>query len=115
MIEMMMIGAGASLGAAMRWLLTIAWKKWGQLDWPIATLFINLSGSFLMGWLSILVLSGNMRVFLTTGLLGGYTTFSTFNTELLVMLDEGKTAQCWEYIMISTLGGIIMAWLGTSV
>lgn len=115
MTETMLIGFGASLGAAMRWMITMTCKKWGWSHWPFATLFINLSGSFLMGWLSILALSGSMRVFLTTGLLGGYTTFSTFNTELLAMLDEGKIAQWWGYMTISVLGGIIMAWLGMHV
>lgn len=110
MTEMLLIGFGASLGASLRWILTLTWKRWGRSGWPIATLFINLTGSFLMGWLAKLAMS--LRLFLTTGLLGGYTTFSTFNTELLVMLDEGKTARWWGYVLISVLGGLGLAWLG---
>ena len=112
MTEMLLIGFGASLGASLRWILTLTWKRWGRSGWPIATLFINLTGSFLMGWLAKLAMTDSLRLFLTTGLLGGYTTFSTFNTELLVMLDEGKTARWWGYVLISVLGGLGLAWLG---
>lgn len=115
MTEILLIGLGASLGAALRWILTLTWKKWGRSGWPIATLFINLTGSFLIGWLSSIAMTDSLRLFLTTGLLGGYTTFSTFNTELLAMLDEGKTARWWGYMLISVLGGLGFAWLGMCV
>ncbi|MFR0609527.1 fluoride efflux transporter FluC [Limosilactobacillus mucosae] len=115
MTEILLIGWGASLGAALRWLLTLTWQKWGRSGWPVATLFINLTGSFLMGWLANLTMTGSLRLFLTTGLLGGYTTFSTFSTELLAMLDEGKAARCWGYMLTSVLGGLGAAWLGIHV
>ncbi|SDN05414.1 fluoride efflux transporter FluC [Limosilactobacillus mucosae] len=115
MTEILLIGLGASLGAALRWILTLTWKKWGRSGWPIATLFINLTGSFLIGWLSNIAMTDSLRLFLTTGLLGGYTTFSTFNTELLAMLDEGKIARWWRYMLISVLGGLGFAWLGMCV
>ena len=91
MTEILLIGLGASLGAALRWILTLTWKKWGRSGWPIATLFINLTGSFLIGWLSNIAMTDSLRLFLTTGLLGGYTTFSTFNTELLGIHADQRT------------------------
>lgn len=63
MTEMLLIGLGASLGAVLRWILTLTWKKWGRSDWPIATLFINLTGSFLIGWLSNIAMTDSLRLF----------------------------------------------------
>ena len=63
MTEMLLIGLGASLGAALRWILTLTWKKWGRSGWPIATLFINLTGSFLIGWLSNIAMTDSLRLF----------------------------------------------------
>lgn len=47
MTEMLLIGFGASLGASLRWILTLTWKRCGRSGWPIATLFINLTGSLI--------------------------------------------------------------------
>lgn len=54
MTEMLLIGLGASLGAALRWILTLTWKKWGRSGWPIATLFINLkSDRLFFDWVAV--------------------------------------------------------------
>lgn len=63
MTEILLIGLGASLGAALRWILTLTWKRWGRFGWPIATLFIKLTGSFLMGWLAKFAMTDSLRLF----------------------------------------------------
>ena len=108
-------GAGAAVGALSRYgimRLALPLNRWPL---PIATLFINLTGALLLGWILTSSLPPNWQIFLGTGIMGGYTTFSTFNTELLAMLDEGKTARWWGYMLISVLGGLGFAWLGMCV
>lgn len=107
---MIMIGVGAGLGAWLRWQLTQLWKKI-RIDWPLATLVINLVGSFAFGFLSQ-YLSGESGKFWTTGLLGGFTTFSTFNVELISLFNEGRKGAALLYITSSYLGGLLLAWLG---
>ena len=100
---MIMIGVGAWL----RWQLTQLWKK-TRLDWPLV---INLVGSFALGLLSQ-YLPAESGKFWTTGLLGGFTTFSTFNVELISLFDEGRKGAALLYITSSYLGGLLLAWLG---
>lgn len=107
---MIMIGVGAGLGAGLRWQLTQLWKK-TRIDWPLATLVINLVGSFALGLLSQ-YLPAESSKFWTTGLLGGFTTFSTFNVELISLFDEGRKGAALLYITSSYLGGLLLTWLG---
>jgi len=89
------IGAGAFLGANLRYLLqTWAANRWG-LGFPYGTLIINVSGSFILGFFITLVtqrvvVSSEWRAFVAVGLLGGFTTFSSFSVETLNLLQTGR-------------------------
>ncbi len=72
---------------------------------------INLVGSFALGLLSQ-YLPAESGKFWATGLLGGFTTFSTFNVELISLFDEGRKGAALLYITSSYLGGLLLAWLG---
>lgn len=86
---------GAGLGGVVRHLVNMTVPKLLGVGFPFATFFINVSGSFLMG-----VMAGylafkdgefwnqTMRLFLTTGILGGYTTFSTFSLDFLALVER---------------------------
>lgn len=116
MSNVFLIGCGASLGAVLRYLLTTLYKSWRSYrNFPFATLLINLTGSFVLGWLLKIGLSTNWAAFLTTGLLGGYTTFSTFNTELVGMIDEKRWRNMIEYLLLSAIGGPAFAMLGLMI
>ncbi|GHV97934.1 putative fluoride ion transporter CrcB 2 [Lactobacillus nasalidis] len=108
------VGFGASLGALARFGLTNYGKKhWmRQTAFPWPTLVINLSGAFLLGLVFALNLPAFVYAFLGTGVLGGYTTFSTLNTEMLSLADSGKKRLLKRYLLASYLGGICLLTAG---
>ena len=85
-------------------------------SFPYGTLSVNLIGSFLIGVVYALVDRGNLspetRLFLATGLLGGFTTFSAFSLDALNLLQEGLLMEGVSYIMLSIFLGISFAFLG---
>lgn len=109
---MITVGCGAAIGAIIRYVITTLFKRL-KFDWPLATLLINLSGSLLLGILSHLLI-GNpaLLTFWGVGVLGGYTTFSTFNTELVSLIDERRWRDCVLYLVLSYGGGCALAFLG---
>lgn len=112
---MLSVGFGSALGALMRYWLTTLWKK-QQVDWPLATLLINLTGALVLGLLTgHLAAAGSAMLFWGVGLLGGYTTFSTFNTEMIAMVDEHRWGSLVIYFFVSYAGGLLAAWIGMSI
>lgn len=74
----LLVAAGGACGSVARYLLSLALNGPG---WPWGTLFVNVAGSALIGLVAGWGVSGNMRLFLVPGLLGGFTTFSAFSLE----------------------------------
>ena len=104
------VGAGSFLGGAGRYLVSLAMKGVSK-GFPWATLVVNLVGCFLIGLLwGLFSKNGtegsNWALFLTVGLCGGFTTFSTFSKEALVMLQGGNVWGFAGYIAISVIAGI---------
>jgi len=101
------VAFGGGLGAALRATL----GQWIAQTWPtqfpLATFTVNLSGSILIGLLTGLFLRGDVdpsvRLFLVTGLLGGFTTFSSFSLETLRLLQEGRSTLALGYVAASIL------------
>ena len=110
------VGAGSFIGGAARYLVSLAMKGIGK-GFPWATLAVNLAGCLMIGLLWGL-LSRNAAektswgLFLTVGLCGGFTTFSTFSKEALAMLQTGQIWGFASYIAISVLAGIALVALG---
>jgi CrcB protein len=87
---MLLTSSGAPLGAVLRYLLTLAGKKM-PWNWPLTTLLINLTGAFMLGLAThYLASSSTLMTFLGAGFLGGYTTFSTYNVELLTLIHSHR-------------------------
>ena len=112
----MAVGAGSFLGGAGRYLVSLAMKSVNK-GFPWATLTVNLVGCFLMGLLwSVFSKNGaecsNWALFLIVGLCGGFTTFSTFSKEALVMLQTGNVWGFAGYVAISVIAGIALVALG---
>ena len=100
------VAAGSVIGSVLRWLVGLA-LPWG-------TLFVNITGSFAIGFFAGMTAPGGrwfvgprMRQFFMTGVCGGYTTFSMFSLETLRMLQQGKALEALGYIALS-----LVAWLG---
>ncbi len=112
---MLNVGCGSALGALLRYWLTTWWKR-QQVDWPLATLLINLTGALVLGILTgRLAATGSAMLFWGVGLLGGYTTLSTLNTEMIAMVDEHRWGSLVIYFVVSYVGGLLAAWLGMSI
>ena len=110
------VGAGSFIGGAARYLVSLGMKGIGK-GFPWATLAVNLVGCLMIGLLWGL-LSRNAAentswgLFLTVGLCGGLTTFSTFSKEALAMLQTGQIWGFASYIALSILAGIALVALG---
>jgi len=113
----LIVMAGAGLGGLARYVLGtwIMTKTGGRF--PLGTLFINVSGSFLIGLVMALLterfnLHPNWRLFLVVGILGGYTTFSSFEYETLQAVRDGERWMGLLYVTGSVLLGYAAVWLG---
>ena len=112
------VGAGSFIGGAARYLVSLAMKGISKdVTFPWATLVVNLAGCLMIGLLWG-ILSRNATetttwgLFLTVGLCGGFTTFSTFSKEALTMLQTGQILAFATYIAISVIAGITLVALG---
>lgn len=110
------VGAGSFLGGAARYLISLAMKGLKK-GFPWATLVVNLMGCFLIGLLwGVFSKNGtegsNWALFLTVGLCGGFTTFSTFSKEALVMLQGGNVWGFAGYVAVSLVAGIALVAFG---
>lgn len=111
------IAIGGTLGCWARFLQTNLVQTVYGRDFPIATMSINIIGSFLMGFLFIetlerLTLSPAMRTGLLTGVLGGYTTFSTFEMEAVLLAENGEILKAALYVSMSVVLGFLAAFAG---
>ncbi len=107
-----LIGTGAAIGSLLRFELTNLIKAKFGVNWPLATLIINLVGAFGLGWLFGMQLSTQWWLFLGTGIVGGFTTFSTLNSELVGLFNDHRMREGIAYFGLSYLGGFILLLLG---
>lgn len=106
MITASCIAMGGALGALLRYILCHAVNTTCSIIFPIATLTVNLLGGFSMGLLTgYMTYKGmlplNLKAFLITGLLGGFTTFSAFSLDFVLLLEKGKWSQALLYALAS--------------
>lgn len=113
---------GAGLGGALRHFLNLTLGRALGTDFPWTTSFINVSGSLAMGlltgWLAFRAgggLTQHARLFLATGVLGGYTTFSTFSLETILLAERGELAAALAYVGGSVVLGVMALWAGLTL
>jgi fluoride exporter len=111
------VALGGAIGSAFRYLIGVAVQGRSGLDFPMGTLIVNLSGCLLLGFLvryalATPAISPELRGFLTTGLCGGYTTFSTFGYETVALLEDGDWRRATLYVGLSLAGSLIAVFLG---
>lgn len=112
-----MAGAGGFLGSACRyWMSNATYRVLGQ-NFPYGTLAVNVLGSFLIGFLMTFfedrfLITPSLRIFLTIGILGGFTTFSTFSYETVALLREGSYWIGSMNILGSVFSCLCATWLG---
>ncbi|WP_409270323.1 fluoride efflux transporter CrcB [Neobacillus sp. SCS-31] len=109
------VGIGGAIGSILRYFLTYLHSPDSAM--PYGTLFVNLTGSFVLGWFtarfaSFKKLHPHLSAAFSTGLIGSYTTFSTFSLEIVNLADAGHYFYSFAYLAVSLAGGILLCWLG---
>ena len=112
-----LVGLGSFVGGALRYFISTWMKNACSQSFPWGTLMVNLVGCFLIGVIFALFsrfcsTSHPWCLLLTTGLCGGFTTFSTFANESLQMLQNGQWGGFITYVSISVIAGISLTALG---
>ena len=108
------IAIGGAIGSVARYALNVAIQSRVADPFPLGIMVINVSGSFLLGFLMRLSLettamSPEVRLFPTTGFCGGFTTFSTFSYDTLTLFQAGAVRSAWSYV----IGSVALSVLGT--
>ena len=120
-MKFLLIGMGGGLGAILRYLLSGVVQDGSRVTlFPIGTMVVNIAGCFAIGFLSGLVdtravFSPETRLFLFIGLLGGFTTFSTFGNETVNLLRGGENLLAMVNLGVSVFAGLAAVWLGRAL
>lgn len=117
-MNIIIAGLGASLGAILRYFITNYGKKhWEELkkhylNLPFPTLVINLTGTLILGFIFGMKVNPFFYALVGTGVMGGYTTFSTLNTELVALYHSKNYSGLVLYALASYVGGLILVYVG---
>jgi len=114
----MLVGAGGCVGAMLRYAVSgYVQNALRDAQFPYGTLAVNVMGCFVIGLLSQVadargVFTTESRLFVFTGVLGGYTTFSTFANESMNLLRDGQAMAVVANVAIHVCAGLVAVWLG---
>jgi CrcB protein len=117
MAHLLIVGAGGFVGAALRYALVALVQKLHGSSWPLGTLAVNVVGCLVAGALVAVVVDSDLlgeraRLFLMAGVLGGFTTFSAFGTEVHELLRSDGPGPALVHVGSHLLLGIGAVWLG---
>lgn len=112
------VGIGGIIGSVLRYYISVI-MGYLHITFPLATLTVNLIGSFLLGFLLYFLsdhqVNQKIRNGICTGLIGSFTTFSAFSVDLLLLIEKNQLIYALLYFFISAVGGILFAWTGFSI
>lgn len=116
----LLITFGGAVGTFLRYFTSLVAARWLGTDFPYGTLIVNLTGAFVIGLVQqlgteALLIPDNARLFLTTGLMGGLTTYSTFSYETVKLMEVGAWNQAWINIVVTTVICLSLCFLGMAV
>lgn len=119
MITYLWIALGSALGGVVRyWSSGLVAAHFGE-TFPVGTIFVNVLGSFLIGFIATLTApdgrwfaGSEMRQFMMLGVLGGYTTFSSFSIQTLYLVREGEWLAAGFNVVLSVVLCLVAVWLG---
>ncbi|MBT4530885.1 MAG: fluoride efflux transporter CrcB [Phycisphaerae bacterium] len=110
------VAIGGGIGAVLRYLFANMGQSWTPSNFPLGTLFVNILGCALIGLTTALLIGPIsqhrefLRLLLIVGVLGGFTTFSTFALDTFELFEDGRLRQALMYIILSNVFGILAAW-----
>lgn len=119
-MDFLLVFLGGGIGAMLRHAVNLSALRWTPTGWPLGTLCINVLGSLLMGIVVGLFfkhseLPPNARLFFATGILGGFTTFSTYALEIVSMHERGASGAALAYALGSIALGVIALMAGAAM
>jgi CrcB protein len=111
------IALGGSLGAISRYWVSTSTYFWLGSNFPYGTLMVNLTGSLVMGFLTVVLVqrfdvSDQVRLGLTVGFLGSFTTFSAFSMDTIHWIENGAVLKALAYVLVSVIACVLGAWAG---
>jgi len=117
LLKPVLVFVGSGAGGLLRYALGGLIQTWWGPAFPMGTMLVNISGCFAMGFLAAALggqvpLREEYRLVLLVGVLGGYTTFSSFGRETIVLMEEGAWVRAGAYVLVSVLVGLVAVWLG---
>lgn len=117
MKQLLLVGLGGFIGSAARYLVSKLNLYLHFLSIPMGTLTVNILGSFIIGFLVGVsakseIISADMRLFLMVGVCGGFTTFSSFSNENMMLIQNGQFFTAFLYTGLSILLGFAAVYLG---
>ena len=120
MTHILLVAAGGAVGSVLRYLVGLWTLRSFGPAFPWGTLTVNITGSFLIGVLAEAIArkfgaSAEMRVFLITGILGGYTTFSAFSLDAMTLLERGEPVTALIYVASSVLLSALAVFVGLAL
>ena len=120
MTRALLVGAGGFAGAIARYLVGAAVQRTFAPSFPWATFLVNASGCFAIGFLAVIAderfaIGPEARLFWIAGVLGGYTTFSTFGYETVLLARAGSHGLAIANALGQVLAGLLAVWAGASV
>jgi len=116
----LLVFLGGGLGAAARYGVNVGVGRINPTDFPWHTLIINITGCFIMGVLTEAMAlrfnaSTELRLFLTTGIMGGYTTFSAFALDYALLFERKDFMSAGIYVLASVIGALLACFAGLAV
>jgi CrcB protein len=106
-LRLLLVCAGGALGSGARYLVSTWAARALGAEFPRGTLLVNATGSFVLAFIFAVPgsrISPDLRLFLGAGVLGGYTTYSSFNTETLALLDQGSAGLAAANLVLTVAG-----------
>lgn len=115
-INTLYLGSGGFLGTVGRyWVSTIVARSLGESFW--GTMSVNYAGSFFIGLIAILLSHPNashpgFRLFFIVGLMGGFTTYSSFSYDIFHLIVQGRITYVFSYVALTLFGGLLLTYMG---
>ena len=121
-LDIMWVGLGGGIGSLLRWWVGLLFDRLFGSTYKIGTVFINVSGAFVIAYISTVLALGWERRYgdlitalVLTGILGGYTTFSTMQLDAVKMSNTGSQLRAASYLSVSVVLGLLAAAAGVAL
>lgn len=115
----LLVALFGAAGSVLRYSLYLITPRFFYLNFPVSTVIVNLLGSFFIGVCISLfeksIITENIRIYIAIGLLGGFTTFSTFSLDLFNLLNKSLYLEMISYLVLSVFGGVLLFFAGYKI